>query len=612
MSTLANLMPLHHQGHRWKCPVSGIVVAKELRANLLQRRKVIDAINNDESLLKDFRVWCAASPLLWINLLAWTFVPFEHGPWGKRPSRLKSQPFITWPIQDHLITEIKACITSGQSLAGEKSRDMGMSWCVLGLQTQMLTCVPESNTLALSRKEDLVDARSNPDCLFWKVDYMLERLPAVMLPRVERRAMHFSCPDLGTTLDGETTNSDAGRGGRRDMTFIDEAAAIDDLRAVDAATEQASLCRVFGSTPVPGSYFSTLCRSGKLRVVRMHWSQHPQKGAGRELAKDPESGEQRFVSPWYKAICANIVDARQIATELDMDHMGGGLTVFSDRQIGQHRDLHATAPTLATIRLPQGVRIDPDADPETWPLDQIEINTDLPGKWRFWGTLETDVDGRERPPQGHNYAMGVDVSAGQGASLSVITVADADTGRKIARWSNANTSPEELAYVIFLAGHWFGGASGMAWAAIEANGPGAITLTRLERMGYGNIAKHGDLVAKGGDRLGWMSNRTNKKELLGLYRAALAKGEFINPDREALEQCLQYVYYTTGGVGPESQAEKTDEARAEHGDLVIADALCSLACAKLPYGTDVVLEVPENSPAGRRERRELRKKKRRD
>jgi hypothetical protein len=61
--------------------------------------------------------------------------------------------------------------------------------------------------------------------------------------------------------------------------------------------------------------------------------------------------------------------------------------------------------------------------------------------------------------------------------------------------------------------------------------------------------------------------------VLGLYRQAIAHGEFINPSELAVTEAMTYIYYEGGGIGPACLSNEHTNARATHGDRVIADAL---------------------------------------
>jgi hypothetical protein len=161
-------------------------------------------------------------------------------------------------------------------------------------------------------------------------------------------------------------------------------------------------------------------------------------------------------------------------------------------------------------------------------------------------------------------------------------------------------SPSELADVIFIAAHWLCPDGRLPLAVIEANGAGAETIIRLKKLGYPNLYRRTNELARKQSKLvyGWHSSRTAKKVQLGLYRDALARASFVNPSAKALAECSTYVYYDSGGVGPITNAVTTEDERDSHGDRVIADMLAAHGIER--YRPDT-LETPA-PPQGTRAR----------
>src|SRR5690606_6830422 len=83
-----------------------------------------------------------------------------------------------------------------------------------------------------------------------------------------------------------STNADLGRGGRRKAIMLDEFAAAENGPEILAATADAAPCRIYNSTPQGrGNAFAAVRFSGKVKVVTLHWKDHPVKGAGaRQIA----------------------------------------------------------------------------------------------------------------------------------------------------------------------------------------------------------------------------------------------------------------------------------------------------------------------------------------
>jgi len=613
--------PLTYPGDQWTCPVTGWVIAKDRSANVLQRQRLLTLADQSEVWRARWLHACAASSLVWINTCAWTYVLVEQTDTGRRQSQASPhQPFVTWPVQDAAINTLHQCEKEGKSIVWDKSREMGATWVCLADCLHQCLFRAGANILVASRKEDLVDRPNDPDSLFWKLDYMLDRLPWWMRPTVDRARLRMRFTDRDTGIDGDSTGDDIGRGGRRTRIVIDEAAAIDNLRSIDAATQDSTPCRIFISTPKRGSYFGLLKRSGKLPIVRMAWWDHPEKGRGRKLVQDEETGEWYFTTPWYEAEVAKRVDAQDIAENLDIDDEGSSSVVFDPKTLHMQRALYVRPPTFrGTVALPRGEIVDPSQEFWSRPLHKIGFvpaEAGSTGRLWWWGDLREDADGILRPPP-FPCGIGVDVAQGVGASDSVITFENAETGEQVGRWRHNLTMPNELGQFLYLLGFWLarGNPERTPTIAIEANGPGAAVILTLRRLEYPTLyrmPKDETKVRREKPNYGWTSTRHNKRSMLEVFRGALARREVQSHDAEMLDQCAAYTNYEEGGVGPLTLSGMSEEQRAQHGDMVISAMLAHEACLRMPASPEGKHEAPPGSFGWRRKRREERRRRQSD
>lgn len=221
-------------------------------------------------------------------------------------------------------------------------------------------------------------------------------------------------------------------------------------------------------------------------------------------------------------------------------------------------------------------------------VGRLQWRDDPYGPWRFWQWWEG-----KRPPQdagGLSLGAGVDLSWGVGASNSVCSLANADTREKIAELVSPELTPEEVALRVGMMAYWLGGRPGRPVALVnfEANGPGEKFAKQMQAMKFGSLFRErkAPTAVESDDpgRIGWRSGQTAKRIMLDEYRAALATGRFTNPSIPALDECLTYHQDGKGVVMTEREwagLDKGDTARAPHGDRVIADGLCWLACQSL-------------------------------
>lgn len=166
-------------------------------------------------------------------------------------------PAILYPYQYELLDWIEERANSrgaGANGAVSKSRDMGVTslLCYAALWRFLFTS-PFSAKL-ISRKEALVDEVGNLDSMMERIATMLfaregnRSIPDFLLPPglgpQHRTFMKIVRPDLPNIVNGESTSSRTGRGGRSTWIYLDEAAFIEELGRVLTAV-QATTGHVF-------------------------------------------------------------------------------------------------------------------------------------------------------------------------------------------------------------------------------------------------------------------------------------------------------------------------------------------------------------------------------
>jgi hypothetical protein len=242
---------------------------------------------------------CAADVCHWVDTWCWTYDPRRlAGPFVPFDLFPKQAEFLAWLAERERLQE-------GGLV--EKSRDMGASFlcCAYALHGWLFR---EGYQVGFgSRKLEYVDQKGDPKSLFEKIRFMLQNLPAWMLPAGFRWRNHSSearliNPASGATITGEGGDN-IGRGGRSSIYFVDEAAFIEHPELVDRALSQTTRVRIDVSTPNgPGNPFAEKRFSGRLPVFTFHWRDDPRKGEA-----------------WYKAEKVRL-DPVTLAQEVDIDY----------------------------------------------------------------------------------------------------------------------------------------------------------------------------------------------------------------------------------------------------------------------------------------------------
>jgi hypothetical protein len=570
----------------------------------------------------DFVEKCRLKPQIAFKTLFWTEQPKPNiKPCGVLP-------FITWDWQDDEIEELNWYMLNGGKWQRRKSREIGITWIVLGVGFNLWLFTPGVYGLVSSFKEEKVDKRGNPDTLFYKLDFLLNSLPEWCAPAFERTDRHLKNLWNKNVIDGEATIEAIGRSGRRAWSFFDEFQDVkhDIAASMDRAITDTASCRIFVGTSMYRKHpFSVIGRSKGVNSKFLGWWLHPFKAEGlywspdinkiiiedidyyREIAPKVfnkyENGKEivyseleteilyqypemqisfvadggqpnkpKWRSPWYDKQEAERAEL-DTATNLDGNEIGAGDAVFTPATINQMQSQYVRKPTAI------GEIIFNCYDNK---ISNIKFLAGGKGRLKWWGEL-----GGLRPLQNRNYVLGCDISLGQGQSNSVCSIFDVDERRKVGRWSDAYTLPEQFAEQVYAIGHWVGGLSIEPLLNPEANGIGQVFLKRIKELGYSFICKSTS-EKKGFHQksqiLGWWNNTNNLLQLFAAYNAAMTAcfrpkmnaKKFINPDGEALTEAEDYIF-SGSKIVLSSCMEDSGGAKAAHGDKCVADALCCLA-----------------------------------
>lgn len=609
------------------------LVPKDFDANLRFRADLLRQAGADAGVARELRRMCAEDMLFYVNFACMTYDPRAE---SKRLPTV--MPFITYPFQDDAMASIVECVEKGRDFAIPKSRDMGASWMGLTVFEWFWHFSRDRKTfLLISRNEDYVDKKGNPKSLFWKVDFLHEHQPRWLLPTgrwlgwkdPHRQLLHLANADNQSVMDGESTTGDAGRGDRRTAMFIDEHAAFDvnDGFRVLKATRDTTDCRGFNSTPQgAANAFFEVCHNLSAKMIRLHWSDHPEKNRGlykcdrngkpelldafRGMVEVREKGEKdsrqvkypeeypfrrdgKLRSPWYDLQCTRCASEMEIAQELDIDFLGSDYQFFDAESINLLRSKYCR---------PHLLRGELEYDPESCEPKRF-IENDK-GKLMLWFTLNA----AGQPDSSRRFVLGADVSAGTGASNSVCVAADKATGEKIACYRDPNIRPNDFARFSIAMAKWLNRGL-LLWDA--SGSTGEVFSKRVTESRYGNLYYPRNMKKSTqtvNEKPGYYLNPVAKTALLEDYRDALANHKYINRSYLGMKECLQFIRKLDGSVEHSEAANSQDPggARAAHGDEVIADALCSLLVVNNRVEEFLDKEdIPVGSLAWRRKERTL-------
>lgn len=315
---------------------------KDYDGNVHYRLKLIMKLANNPRMQLIVNDLCKENVLFWVNSFAATYNP------RKIPSTI---PFITYKYEDDLILDLVDAIKNQKDILIDKSRDMGVTWCVLLVFTWFWNFHGEGfDFLCGSRKEQYIDGIGNMDTLMEKIRFLIRNMPKWMRPKGfdtkrDSNYMKIVNPETKATITGEATNANFSRSGRRRAIFFDEFAFWETDAEAWRASADSTNCRIVVSTPCGfNNQFAKLRHSGSITVRSLHWRLHPEKDQA-----------------WYDNECKRRNnDSVEIAQELDINYEGsveGVLFEFNEMKKAVHN-----APLMSPDRIV--ISLDPAGEGE--------------------------------------------------------------------------------------------------------------------------------------------------------------------------------------------------------------------------------------------------------
>lgn len=603
-------------------------VPKNVPENLVWRHRLWKAAARDRGLRKAIIGACFEDVLFWFNAVCWCFEP---------RSVHKIRPFVTWSHQDPVLIAMDDAITESEhsedpvDLTLDKSRGQGATWMYLLVFLRRWLRDPLFSVGLVTRNEDLVDSKTDPDTLLWKIDWELKQLPFWMLPpgfdfREHRSLSEHTIvnPDLGGTFAGYSATGDVGRGGRKTVFGIDEFGSEEFIRggkdySVLGSTQHVTNCRFLVSTygADTGAFYEAATGESSSRVVILDWKDNPTQNRlmytvdqGKPKAK--KRSEQNLVrayhkkyrselkllerkghkfegkerSPWYDKQCLRPgATPKSIGKELDRNPRGAIGKLFDEDVLDRMKRQKVRRP------LWQGR---PIIDQEENEVVGFVRGDD--GPLKLWFLPGLDV----RAPHGR-YAVGCDLAAGTGGPRSSNSTAigvDKDTGEQVLEYVTHSTIPTLFARVVVPICKWLKGAF-LAW---EATGPSGSGFGKevIEELHYGyhykrrKISKYGPQTSKPG---WWNTNDDAKATLFDQMLMGMKADEFTPRSADLIRECGEYEWDQGKIIHKLSKTGNFDGQA--HGDRCVGAAVAWLAvCDEKIGNVDKDDEDSEDVPYG--------------
>lgn len=220
-------------------------------------------------------------------------------------------PFLLFPKQMDLVNWIIDRWRAGEPGVLVKSRDVGASW--VAFATACALCIFHKDFMVGfgSAKEDKLDRSGDPDTLFYKgrafMQYIPQEFRAGWTLKNNSQHLRLAFPDTGSSITGEAGDN-IGRGGRKAIFFVDEAAHVERPLLIDASLAANTDCRIdMSSVNGTANPFALKATSNRVSRLDIGWEDDPRKTSDHGVLD----------RVWYDKKCLEIDNPVIIAQELD-------------------------------------------------------------------------------------------------------------------------------------------------------------------------------------------------------------------------------------------------------------------------------------------------------
>jgi len=257
---------------RWEAWRDAII---EYRALILKQAE------HDKQVQADLKALCADDPAYFLTVFGFLWEPRTS------PDRPAGKiPFIPFPKQVQVIRHFCDRMNDYENPDAwyPKSRGFGLSWTICGVADHGLLFKSPWDFGMASRTEEYVDKPNFKKALFWKCDFILDNLPAWMLPdgfttkrgTAWRGDMRITNVANGNSITGESATGNLFRGDRLTAVYVDEATTFPDFANAYDTIEGVTDHRAAGSTEKGQSEFHRMWtlqqQAAPLSVLEINWS----------------------------------------------------------------------------------------------------------------------------------------------------------------------------------------------------------------------------------------------------------------------------------------------------------------------------------------------------
>lgn len=282
-------------------------------------------------------------PVAFINDWCWTYDPRNN---SKKRTAPPNMPFLMFSKQVDFVQWLQRCVDEELDGLLEKCRDMGASWVAVAFSVWLWLFRPGAAVGWGSRKEEYVDRIGDPKSIFWKIRYLIERLPFFAVPvgydpKKHATYMKIINPENAANITGEAGDN-IGRGGRTLIYFKDESAHYLHPDLIEAALGDNTNVQIdISSVNGTGNVFYRRRHSGTTEIFIMDWRDHPGKSQewyDRRRAKAESEGllhvfAQEVDRDYSGAVEGIIIPNKWVKASIDA-HIKLGIDIVGAKEAG--------------------------------------------------------------------------------------------------------------------------------------------------------------------------------------------------------------------------------------------------------------------------------------
>jgi len=237
-----------------------------------------------------------------------------------------SLPFLLWAKQREMVEWMLERWHLGEMGVVVKSRDVGASWLAMALLGSL--CIFNRNFAAgiASATEVKLDRSGDPDTLFHKLRTFLEYLPPEFNGgfSVDKHSnyLRLSFPETGSSVTGEAGDQ-AGRGGRKSLYIVDEAAHFSAPKLIDASLAATADAVIhMSSVNGVGNSFYEKAHNGAIPRFDITWRDDPRKDdvwyAAKVAAMDPVIVAQELDCSFTASVEGVVIPAAWVQAAINL------------------------------------------------------------------------------------------------------------------------------------------------------------------------------------------------------------------------------------------------------------------------------------------------------